>query len=331
MRGWQAHELGEPVDTLVHHDDLEAPGEPGPGQVVVQTRAVGLSFPDVLMCRGTYQVPTALPYTPGTETAGIVSAVGDGVEHLAPGDRCVAMGGGLLERIVTSAASAWAIPDRLSFEGAAAVPVNYGTTWYALHDRGALRPGEVVLVTGAAGGTGSAAVQLAKAAGATVIAVAGGEDKVAHCRALGADHVLDHQRAGRDGSPDLVTAVRALTDGAGVDVAYDPVGGALAHEVRRMMAWDGRMLVIGFVAGIPDLPANHILLKNYSVVGVHWGASLARDPASLGRQMGAVMELAADGTVDPLLNPTYSFADAPRALQDLADRRTYGKVVVITD
>ncbi|MCB0997353.1 MAG: NADPH:quinone oxidoreductase family protein, partial [Acidimicrobiales bacterium] len=286
-------------------------------------------------CRGIYQGRTPIPFTPGTETAGTVLAVGDGVTHLAVGDRAAAMAGGLAEQVVVPGGMTWRIPDRLSMAQATAVPVNYGTSWFALHDRGHLRRGDVLLVTGAAGGAGSAAVQLGLAAGATVIAVAGGAEKVARCNELGAHHVIDHHRlgpnAGNDAggdAPDLVSVVRDLTGGVGVDVAYDVVGGDVAHQVRRCMAWNGRLLIIGFVGGIPDLPANHILLKNYSVVGVHWGASLARDPGALGMQMANVFDLAERGDVAPLVYPPYAFADGALALQDLADRATWGKVVV---
>ena len=217
----------------------------------------------------------------------------------------------------------FAVPDGVDAVQAAAIPVNYGTTWYALHERGHLASGETLLVSGAAGGTGSAAIQLGLAAGATVIALAGGDEKVALCRALGAHQVIDYHR-----TPDFVDAVRELTDGRGVDVAYDPVGGEVFGHLRRCMAWDGRLLVIGFVAGIPEAPANHILLKSYSVVGVHWGASLARDPSSLGRQMAAVLDLAAQGVVDPPIDGPRPFAEAPQALQDLAERRVVGKAVV---
>ena len=177
-------------------------------------------------------------------------------------------------------------------------------------DRAHLAPGETLLVTGAAGGVGSAAIQLGKAAGAWVIAVAGGPEKVAACTGLGADEVIDHREV-----DDLVARVRELTDGNGVDVAYDPVGGETFQQVRRCMAWDGRLLVIGFVAGIPELATNHVLLKNYSVVGVHWGASLARDPASLGRQMEALFALADEGAVDPLLHPPYRSEEHTSELQ----------------
>ena len=324
MRCWQVHELGEPIDRLVL-DEVDPP-EPAPGRLVLDVEAVGLAFPDVLQCRGEYQVKPPLPFTPGSETAGRVSAVGDGVDEALVGRRVVALGGGLAERLVLPASSVFEVPDVLASTKAAAVPMNYGTTWFALHDRARLQPGETLLVTGASGGTGSAAIQLGLAAGARVIAVAGGPEKVAACEALGADEVVDHRSFHEPG--DLVERIRELTGGAGVDVAYDPVGGDMFQQVRRCMAWDGRLLVIGFVAGIPEIATNHVLLKNYSVVGVHWGASLARRPESFAGQMGEVLALASTGAVDPLLHPVYGFDEAARALQDIADRKVVGKVVV---
>lgn len=322
MRLWRLHELGDPIDVL-HLEQSPAP-EPARGELQVAVDAVGLAFPDVLMCQGIYQKPTSIPFTPGGEVAGRVTAIGAGVERFAVGDRVMATGGrGLAESVVVSERRTWKIPTKLSATKAAAIITNYGTTWFALHQRAHLQPGETLLVTGASGGTGSAAIQLGLAAGARVIAVAGGDAKAAACRALGAQVVIDHRS-----TPNWVEFVREATDGTGVDVAYDPVGGDTFHQVRRCMAWDGRLLVIGFVAGIADAPTNHILLKNYSVVGVHWGASLARDPGSLDRQMTAVLALAADGRVDPLLHPPYLLEDGARALQDLFERRVTGKVVV---
>ncbi len=320
MRAWQVHELGDPIDRLVL-DEVGAP-EPKAGGVVVASQAVGLAFPDVLQVRGEYQVKPPLPFVPGSETAGTVVAVGEGVDEALVGRRVVALGGGLSEQVALPASSVFEVPDALSSAKAAAIPMNYCTTWFALHDRARLQAGETLLVTGASGGVGSAAIQLGRAAGARVIAVAGGPEKVAACEALGADSVIDHREV-----DDLVDEVRTLTDGRGVDVAYDPVGGDVFQQVRRCMAWDGRLLVIGFVAGIPELATNHVLLKNYSVVGVHWGASLARDPESLGRQVRSVFDLAEAGAVDPLLHPPYAFEEAPRALQDIYDRRVVGKVV----
>jgi NADPH2:quinone reductase len=205
----------------------------------------------------------------------------------------------------------------------AAIPINYGTTLFALHDRAHLRAGETLLVTGAAGGTGSSAIQLGKAAGAHVIAVAGGAEKVALARQVGADEVIDHRE-----TPDFVDTVRAMTGGNGVDVCYDPVGGDTFKQCQRCMAWDGRLLVIGFVAGIPQVATNHILLKNYSIVGVHWGASLMRFPDSGPRQMTELVQMAAAGVVDPLLYPPFAMEGAAEALQLINDRGVWGKAVV---
>jgi NADPH2:quinone reductase len=324
MRIWRLHELGDPLDVL-HLEDAPPP-EPAAGELQVAIEAVGLAFPDVLMCQGKYQAPTPIPFTPGGEWAGRVLALGEGTAGFAVGDRVLASSGrGLAEVGVASAARTWHLPDEIPAEKAVALVVNYGTTYYALHDRGHLAAGETLLVTGASGGTGSAAIQLGLAAGARVIAVAGGAAKADACRALGAHVVIDHQV-----TPAWVDAVRDATHGRGVDVAYDPVGGDTFHQVRRCMAWDGRLLVIGFVAGIADAPTNHILLKSYSVVGVHWGASLARDPGALDRQMTALLALAADGRIDPLLHPPYPMAAGARAVQDMLERKVTGKVVVQT-
>lgn len=321
MRSWKIFELGEPGEQLRLSDDDVVP-TPNPDQVVVDIAAVGLSFPDVLQCRGDYQVKPPVPFTPGGESAGTISAVGSEIKHLTVGQRVMVLGGGLREQAAVGAGSVFPIPDNLPFEGAAAIPVNYGTTWFALHDRARLQAGETLLVTGAAGGTGSAAIQLGKAAGAKVIAVAGGPNKVMHAKSVGADVVIDHTR-----SDSFVDEVREASDG-GVDVAYDPVGGEVFQQVRRCMGWDGRLLVIGFVAGIPEVATNHILLKNYSIVGVHWGASIGRKPESIHEQMESVLALAATGDVDPLLYPPFKFDEAAGALQDLADRKTFGKVIV---
>jgi NADPH:quinone reductase len=321
VRAWQLWEVGEPADRLVLAD-VEEPVV-APGTLLVEVEAVGLSYPDVLMCRGRYQVRTPIPFTPGGETSGRVLAVGDGVDGFTPGDRVSGLGGGLAERVVLRAASTVRLPDGLSSVAAAALPVNYGTTWHALHDRGRLRAGETLLVLGAAGGTGSAAIQLGRASGARVVAVAGGEEKARACAALGADTVLDHRAFA---SPDdLVEAVRAE---GGADLVFDPVGGDLAQAARRCCNWEARYLVIGFVAGIPEFPLNHVLLKSYDVVGVHWGASLGRDPSSFSRQMAGVLGLAATGAVDPLVWGPRPLEAGAAALQALADREVLGKVVV---
>ena len=321
MKAWQIHELGEPKESL-KVEEMDTP-EPMAGQLLIEVDAVGLAFPDVLQCRGEYQVKPPLPFTPGGETAGRVIAVGEGVEDFRVGQKVILLGGGLSEQALVQAQMSFGVPDSMDQVKAAALPMNYGTTWFALHDRALIKSGESLLVTGASGGTGSAAIQLGLAAGARVIAVAGGKEKVDACRELGADVVIDHKE-----EEDLVEKVREVTNNSGVDVAYDPVGGEVFQKVRRCMAWNGRLLVIGFVAGIPEIATNHVLLKNYSVVGVHWGASLGRDPGSFKQQMSSVVELSKSGEVDPLLHPTYEFDSANQALQDIADRKVVGKVVV---
>jgi NADPH2:quinone reductase len=321
MRIWRSHELGNPLEVL-KLEESDTP-EPGPGQVQIETKAVGITFPDVLNCRGEYQTPTRLPYTPGGETAGVVTALGEGVDTIELGAAVAVLGGGLREVNVAAANSVFPYPtESLSAAQAAAVPVNYGTAWFALHDRAQVQSGETVLITGAAGGTGTACIQLAQAAGAIPIAVVGGEEKATLVRSLGVEHVVDHRE-----TPDWVDSVREMS-GGGVDVCFDAVGGDAYQKARRCMAWDGRLLIIGFVGGIADAPTNHILLKNYSVVGVHWGASLMRDPSAVGRQMAEVFALAATGAVAPPLYPPFAFEDAAQALQDLADRKVYGKAVV---
>jgi NADPH2:quinone reductase len=321
MQTWRLKELGDPGKQLeMVEEDRPIPQ---PGEVLVDVEAVGLAFPDVLQCRGQYQVKSGPGFTPGGELAGRVAALGDDVDAIEVGQRVVFLGsGGLAEQVTHPAAAVYPIPDGVSAETAAAIPINYCTTLYALHDRAKLQADEWVLITGAAGGTGTAAIQLVKAAGAKSVAIVGGEEKAVLASDLGADVVIDHHV-----TPSWVDEVRAAT-GGGVDVAYDPVGGDTFHQVRRCMGWDGRLLVIGFVAGIPEVKTNHALLKSYSIVGVHWGASLGRHPESLGEQMATLLDLAAQGVVDPPLYPPYAFEDAATALQDLADRQTYGKVVV---
>ena len=322
MRAWRAHELGDPLDVL-RLDDVDEPVA-GPGEILVDIEATGLAYPEVLMCQGKYQGATPIPYTPGGEVAGRVVALGDGVTTHRIGDRVVTMGGkGLAERNTARAALSFVVPDSVSAAKAAAIIVNYGTSWFALHERGSLQAGEWLLVHGGAGGVGSSAVQLGLAAGARIIATAGGPEKVALCRQLGAHHVIDYRA-----QPDFVDEVREVTGGHGVDVCYDPVGGDVFRKSQRCMAWDGRLLIIGFVGGIAEAPTNHILLKNYSVVGVHWGASLARDPTRLPRAAEHLLAMADTGEIDPLLYPPYSMDQGAQALQDLADRRTWGKAIV---
>lgn len=322
MRAWQLHELGEPTEVL----KLETVPDPTPGEgrVVIDVKACGLKFPDLLQIRGGYQVKPKLPFTPGGEVAGVVRSLGPGVTSLSVGDRVLFMGmGGLAEQAVAFEASCFPIPDAMSFEQAACLLTNYGTTVFALDERAKLQPGETLLVTAAAGGVGSSAIQVGKAMGANVIGLAGGAEKVKTVYELGADAAFDYKEV------DIVEAIRSATDQRGVDVCYEAVGGDIFDQVRRCMAWDGRLLVIGFTSGrIPDAPANHILLKNYSIVGVHWGASLDRDPTALRRGWDRICELFGTGHIDPLIDAVRPLDEAVAALDDLDNRRTVGKVIV---
>ena len=322
MRSWQVEKLGEPSEVMQLVDVAEPTA--GPGQVVIDVGAVAVSFPELLTIRGGYQFQPALPFTPGNEVAGVVSAVGDGVTNVAMGDRVAFLGsGGLAEKTVAAATACFRLPDSVSLAKGCCLLLNYGTTVFALDNRAHLQPGETLLVTAAAGGVGSAAVQVGKAMGATVIGLAGGPEKVETVRELGADMAFDYNEV------DIVEAVRSATDGRGVDVVYEAVGGDVFQQVRRTVAWEGRLLIVGFTSGtIPDAPMNHALLKNYSIVGVHWGAWLARDPNNLPANWARIIELTETGHIDPLISSVRPFADAAQALSDIGDRKTVGKVVI---
>jgi NADPH:quinone reductase len=313
MRAWRAHELGEPREVL----RLEEVDEPvaADGSVVVTVEACGLNFPDVLQLRGQYQERPPLPFTPGMEIAGTTD---DGRAVM-----CL-LRGGLAERVAVPEAALRDRPASLPADEATALLVNYQTTHVALHRRAGLQPGEVLLVHAAAGGVGSSAVQLGKAAGATVIGTAGGPEKVRVVEALGADVAIDYT------TEDFVEVVKEVTDGRGADVVYDPVGGDVFDRSRRCTAWEGRLLVIGFTSGrIPDAPANHVLLKNYSVVGVHWGVYNLRNPGLIAEVHDDLLRLHAEGAISPLVGGRVAFEEAPAALEAIAGRRTVGKVVVV--
>lgn len=326
MRAWRVHDLGDPAHVL-GLEDIDAPTA-GPGQVVVDVSACGLNFPDILMCQGKYQERPPLPFTPGLETAGRVSAVGAGADPGLVGRRVIALpapgSGGLAEQMVANVAGTFPIPDTMDDAAAAALHVTYQTSWFALHRRAALRPGEWLLVHAAAGGVGSAAVQLGVAAGARVIATAGGPEKVDVCRKLGAEFAIDYK------AEDFVEVVKEITGGHGADVIYDPVGGDIFDRSRKVIAWEGRLLVIGFAGGrIPEIPANHVLLKNYSVVGVHWAQYARRDPASVVACHDELVRLHSAGGIAPLVFARLPFTDAVKGLTLLGGRDTCGKVVVL--
>ncbi|HEY7175523.1 MAG TPA: NADPH:quinone oxidoreductase family protein, partial [Micromonosporaceae bacterium] len=324
MKAWQVTALGEPVDVMRIADDVAVP-EPGAGQVLVRVHAVALNFPDVLMCRGLYQVRPPLPFTPGVELCGTVAAVGADVSAPGVGDRVLGspIGGGLAEFALMAATDALPAPAALSDAQASAFHIAYQTGWFGLHRRAALKAGETLLVHAAAGGVGSAAVQLGKAAGARVIGVVGGPAKAAVAKELGADLVIDRR------TEDIVAAVKGATGGRGADVIYDPVGGDAFAKSTKCIAFEGRLLVIGFASGdIPSALASHALVKNYSVVGLHWGLYKQYDPASIADAHNALSTLATEGVAVPLVSAVMPFESAPDGLASLAAGETTGRVVV---
>ena len=324
MRAWQVPELGEPRDVLTL---AEVPDPvPGPGQVLVRVLGAAANFPDVLMCRGGYQVRPPLPFTPGVELCGEVVAAGPGVTGVAPGDRLIggAIGGAFAELTLMNAATALPAPDGLDDAEAAAFFVTYQTGWFGLHRRARLAAGETLLVHAAAGGVGSGAVQLGKAAGARVIGVAGGGQKAEVARALGADVVIDRN------TQDFVEVVKEVTEGRGADVIYDPVGGDTYARSTKCVAFEGRILVIGFAGGqIQSAALNHALIKNYSIVGLHWGLYQSKNPQLIRDCHAQLTKMVADGAIRPLVSERLGFDEVPAGLQRLADGGTVGRIVFV--
>ena len=297
----------------------------GPGEVLVEVKAAALNYPDLLMIQGLYQERPPLPFVVGTEMSGVVAAVGEGVTHVAPGDRVVAAcGRTLAERVVAKAPLVIPAPARLGFESAAGICITYFTSMHALKQRARLEPGETLLVLGAAGGVGTTAVELGKQMGAVVIAAASSDAKLALARRLGADHVVNYS------TEDLRERLKAITGGKGVDVVYDPVGGALAEPALRSMAWGGRYLVIGFAGGdIPRIPLNLPLLKGCSIVGVFWGSFAAREREVQRRNVVELWNMFEAGQLVPVVGETHPLDDFARAFESLAARRAQGKVVLV--
>jgi NADPH2:quinone reductase len=299
----------------------------GSGAVRIAVRAASVNFPDVLMVRGLYQLRQEPPFVAGSECAGVITEVGAEVTGLVVGDRVLALvgsGGFASDVVVTPPMQVHRIPDEMPFDEAAAFDMTYGTGIHGLVRRGGLRAGESVLVLGAAGGCGSAAVQIAKAAGATVIAVAGGDEKCALATTLGADAVIDHRT-----TPSLSTAVRDLTDGRGVDVVFDTVGGPDAREQLRSLAWNGRYIVVGFAAGeIPMVKANQMILKGVSMVGVAYGMSAIIDPAANREDFAQLFDWYRAGLVTPAIGHRFELAEAADAMRVVYERRALGKVVI---
>jgi NADPH2:quinone reductase len=302
--------------------------EPAAGQVRVAVKAASLNFPDLLIVQNKYQFKPPLPFVPGSEFAGVVEAVGEGVQNVKPGDRVAAMAGtgGFGSHAIVPADKLMPLPEGMSFEHGAAFLLTYGTTQHALLDRGQLKAGETVLVLGAAGGVGTAAIQIAKAAGARVIAAASTDEKCKLCREIGADDTINYA------TENIRDALKALTNGKGPDVVYDPVGGDLAEPVFRSIAWRGRYLVIGFAGGgIPALPWNLSLLKGASVVGVFWGDFVRREPAAFARDLHQLAAWYAQGKVRPVIQGTLPLSKLHEAYARMGGRQVIGKLVLTAD
>ncbi len=295
-----------------------------PGHVRVAVKAAGVNFPDILIVEGKYQFKPPFPFIPGAEAAGTVSELGEGVTGFALGDRVFfgSIHGCFAEEIVVPAASLFKMPEGMDFETAAAINLVYGTSWHALKDRAHVKAGDKVLVLGAAGGVGLAAVELAKAVGATVIAAAGSDEKLAVTREHGADMTLNYA------TEDLKEKVRELS-GGGVDVVYDPVGDKLAEPAFRSLAWEGRYLVVGFAGGdIPRLPLNLALLKSAELLGVFWGSWIRANPEKHRQNVAEFLGFWKEGKIRPRISAAYPLADFVKAYDDLAERRATGKVVL---
>ena len=323
MRAWRAESLGDPWEVL--RAVRLPPPEIAAGTVRIRVEATDLNFADILQCRGIYQVKHAPPFTPGMNAAGIVDAKAPDGE-LELGQRIVgptvAGAGGFAETALLDASQSHAVPQGIDPVTAMAAHITYGTAWFALHHRARLQPGETVLVLAAAGGVGTAAVQLARAQGCWVAAAAGGTEKVRIAKEMGADLAIDYE------AEDLYASVMEATDGRGVDVVFDPVGGETFATARRLLAWEGRLLVIGFASGdIPAAPANHVLVKNYSVVGVHMGGYRQRRPALVRKCYEDLHGRLLAGEISPLVSERIDFDAIPDALQRLAERKTTGRLV----
>ncbi len=317
-----ATQWGEPSE--MQYAEVADP-TPGPGQVLIDVKAIGCNFPDILIVQGKYQMKPPLPFSPGLEVAGVVLAVGADVTRLRPGQRVFAMIelGAYAERAVADGTRVFAIPDAMSFEEAAAFALVNQTSYSALVHRAQMQPGEWLLVHAAAGGVGLAAVQIGKALGARVIATAGSAAKLEIARQSGADVLVDYR------TEDWVERVKRVTDGHGADVIYDPVGGDVFDGSSKCIAFEGRLLVIGFAGGrIPEIAANRILLKNISVVGVHWGLYQERGSPLVDRWMADLLALVERGTLRPVVWKTFPLAQAAQALAAIATRESYGKVVL---
>ena len=322
MKAYVCREFG-PVES--HKvEEIEDPRAEA-GQVVVDVKAAGVSFPDVLIVQGKYQFQPPFPFSPGGEIAGVISETGEGVVDWKVGDRVIAMtgNGGIAEKVVAFEMTLMPLPETMDFKDGAAFPLNYGTTYHALKQRGQLQAGETLLVTGAGGGVGTTAIEIGKAMGARVIAAASTDEKLGIAKNLGADEVINYS----DG--ELKEKVKTLTDGLGADVIYDPIGGDIFMQCMRCINWKGRVLVIGFASGpIPEVPTNLALLKGCSIVGVFWGRFTGAEPEENSQNFNELFALHAEGKLKPQITKSYSLDDAAEAISSLENRKATGKVVI---
>ncbi len=327
VKAWRINELGHP-STALTFEDVPDP-VPGPGEARVRVLASTINFADILLCQGIYQDRPGVPLTPGLETFGVVEAVGDGVD-LALGTRVGSMAalpsGGFAEKALIRCPAALVFPEDVTPAHATVLHSTYQTSHVGLFHRGSLQAGEWILIHAGAGGVGSAAVQLARNAGARVIATAGSEAKTARCEVLGAHHAINYRTS------DLYAEVMRITDGYGVDVVYDPVGGAVVEPSRRLLAFEGRYLVIGFAGGgIPSFPGNHVLVKNYAVVGVHWGYYGLKDRRPIDAAHADLLRMYRAGDIAPLVTEAVPLSGIPSVLERLEGRAIEGRAVLVTD
>lgn len=332
MRALLSHEPGGP-ETL-RLDELPDP-QPGPGELLVRVRAAAINFPDVLIIEDKYQLKPPRPFAPGGEIAGEIEAIGEGVQGWTVGERVIAVTGfgGLAEKVVVPARAAYRLPEERSFEEGAALLLTYATSIHALLDRGKLQAGQTLLVLGAAGGVGLAAVELGKAYEARVIAAVSSEEKAQAARDAGADEAVVYPQGpfDKDGQKALAQLFKEAVGPAGADVIYDPVGGEYTEAALRSIAWEGRFLVVGFPAGIARLPLNLTLLKSCDVCGVFWGAFAARDPKANAAHVETLFKLWRQGMISPKVSATYPLERAGEAIRAIAERRVIGKLVVTID
>lgn len=332
MKAVLCKEFGPPESLVV--EDIASP-EPGPGEVVLDVHAAAVNFPDVLIIQNKYQFKPPLPFSPGGEVAGVVAKLGDGVKNLKIGDRVIGScgNGGFVEELAIAEQACISIPDAMDLETASALVLTYGTSYYGLKDRADLQPGETLLVMGAAGGVGLAAVELGKAMDAKVIAAASSQEKLDVCVAHGADDTILYPtgKLDREQQKAFSDAIKEKTGGQGADVIYDPVGDDYAEPALRAINWEGRYLVIGFAAGeIPKIPLNLALLKSCQIVGVFWGAFTMRDPVANQANLAALMAMYNDGKISPYISGRYPLEQAADALNQMADRQVKGKVILTT-